>query len=1373
MKLTIEQALQRAVEAHKAGKLQDAESLYRAILQTQPKHPDANHNLGVLAVSLNNTEAALPLFQIALEANPNQGQFWLSYLDALFKEKQFDNARNLLEQGKKRGLSGEKVDLLEAQLVQLDIYFKSRKTEPNKLSKAVELRETGKYHEAQNWLTKFLEIEPTDAEGWSLLSQLFLLDKKDAESERVLSMAISINAELPSIYRNQARLLLKNSKPAEALLKAQSGLEKSTEDPESLIVLAACLGANQRDSEALHLIEKALKARPNYAEAFVNKGLVRLRAKNTSGAIEDFEKACDLKPHLTQIWELLGTLRYQNRNLSGAIEALKKAQALEPDNVNRMINLGEFLRQDQRIGEAIAILKEATEKAPENADAWINLGTALQQDNKIENAQAAYKKALAINPNSAEVCNNLGSIAKGTKNWESARKYFEQAITIKSDLAEVHSNLGVTLQELGRLEDAETSYKQAIAIKPEFASAHYNLGITLQELGRLEDAEASYKKAIAIKPEYAEAHYNLGNILQELSRLEDAEASYKKVIVIKPEYAEAHYNLGNTLKQLGRLEDAETSYKKAISINPDLAEAHYNLGNILQELSRLEDAEASYKKAIAIKPEFAEAHSNLGITLKEFGRLEDAKGSFKKAIAIKPEYSAAHYNLGNTLKELGRLEDAEASYKKAIVFKPEYAAAHSNLGNTLKELGRLEDAETSYKKAISINPDLAEAHSNLGNTLQELGRLEDAEESFKKAIATKPEFAEAHYNLGNTLKELGRLEDAEASYSKAIVFKPEYAAAHSNLGITLQELGRLEDAEESFKKAIAIKPDFAEAHSNLGNTLKQLGRLEDALVAVTISIKIKHTAQAKSLFIDLTKKIGIQTWDPSLSQLVITALLEPWGRPSDVMPFAMRLLSKDREFSQILNQSKNDIDGAQLDESLLSSISEKEFDCSPLMQAMLASTPIADAQFEKVFTNLRAHQLKVASSLKMKEDKSDDVAALYCLIAQQCFINEYVYFQNTDEIDSSQNLRDLLSKALEEDQNIPLAWVIAVACYFPLYSIAGAEKLLHKNYSSNINSILIQQIQEPLEELKLRKAIRNLTSIENEVSLKVQSQYEENPYPRWTRLPKESSKKYLNSYIQSKFPFADFQRLDGDRNPEILIAGCGTGQHSIGSSLLIKGAKILAVDLSMASLSYAKRKTAELDIDSIEYAQADLLKLNSLGRTFDVIESSGVLHHLENPFDGWKVLLSLLRPYGLMKLGFYSELARRDIVRVRNLISSAGIGSSSQDIRGYRKHLLGLKNSENYGYVTTSTDFFSTSACRDLLFHVQEHRMNLRTISKFIKDQNLTFLGFEIDSSVIQAYKKRFLNDMSATKLEQWHTFEEENPDTFIGMYQFYVQRKY
>ena len=90
MELTIEQALQRGVAAHKEGKLQDAERLYRAILQSQPKHPDANHNLGVLTVFLNKADAALQLFKTALEANPKIEQFWLSYIDALIKEKQLE-----------------------------------------------------------------------------------------------------------------------------------------------------------------------------------------------------------------------------------------------------------------------------------------------------------------------------------------------------------------------------------------------------------------------------------------------------------------------------------------------------------------------------------------------------------------------------------------------------------------------------------------------------------------------------------------------------------------------------------------------------------------------------------------------------------------------------------------------------------------------------------------------------------------------------------------------------------------------------------------------------------------------------------------------------------------------------------------------------------------------------------------------------------------------------------------------------------------------------------------------------------------------------------------------------------------------------------
>ena len=866
MELTIEQALQKAVEAHKVGKLQDAEVLYRAILQSQPKHPDANHNLGVMAVSLNKTEAAIPLFKIALEANPTQGQFWLSYVDALIKEKEFDRAISALEQGKKRGLTGEKVDLLEAQL-----------------------------------------------------SSIFSIQKQQS--------------------------LLKNKNP-----------------------------------------------------------IVTQQRKKTT-----------------------------------------KKKDKKNNTPRHLINLNQSKNPPQ-----------------------IELNTPLE---------------------------------------------------------------------------------------------HYKNG-----------------------------QYDLAQ------------------------------HLATTLTQ---------------------------------------------------------------------------------------QY-------------------------------PNHPFGWKLLGASSKEIGKLQDSLIANQKVLKISPSDAEAHSNLGSTLQALGRLEEAETSYKKAIA----------------------------------IKPDYAGAHSNLGITLQVLGRLEEAETSYKKAIAIKPDYADAHSNLGNTLQALGRLEDALTTVIKSIKIKPTLEAKKLFVQITKKIDVKIWNQSLADLVINALLEPWSRPSDLMSFACILLKVDKEFVQILNRSEDDSSQARGKVSFLSSISKKEFNASSLLQAMLSSSPIPNAEIERFLTFLRHHLLKVAPSETLKEADTEALTPLYCSLAKQCFINEYVYFQTAEEINLSHQLRDRLIKALEEGGSVSADLVIAVACYFPLCAIAGSEKLLHQKWSDEVKSVLKQQIQEPLEELNLRASIPILTSIDNQVSLAVQSQYEENPYPRWVRLQKDSSKKSLNTYIQSKFPLSPFRRLVDDRNPEILIAGCGTGQHSIGTSQQYKGARILAVDLSMSSLAYAKRKTTELDIEFIEYAQADLLKLASLGRTFDVIESSGVLHHLENPFEGWEVLLSLLRPHGLMRLGFYSELARQDIVRVRNIISEEGIGSTSQEIRDYRKHLLVLNDSEDYGFAVSSSDFFSTSACRDLLFHVQEHRMNLKILAVFFKDHDLNFLGFDIDSSVIRAYKNRFPNDPSATNLDQWHIYEEENPNTFATMYQFWIQKK-
>ena len=151
MELTVDQVLQQGVAAHKEGKVQEAEKLYRAILSSQPQHPDANHNLGVLAVGFGKVAEALPFFKAALDANPQQVQFWLSYIDALMRVGQLDNARRVLQQGKAAGLKGDKVDELDAQLVNaVSVPLSSDTARPSKeqIDGLVALYTQGKLEEA-------------------------------------------------------------------------------------------------------------------------------------------------------------------------------------------------------------------------------------------------------------------------------------------------------------------------------------------------------------------------------------------------------------------------------------------------------------------------------------------------------------------------------------------------------------------------------------------------------------------------------------------------------------------------------------------------------------------------------------------------------------------------------------------------------------------------------------------------------------------------------------------------------------------------------------------------------------------------------------------------------------------------------------------------------------------------------------------------------------------------------------------------------------------------------------------------------------------------------------------------------------------------
>ena len=154
----------------------------------------------------------------------------------------------------------------------------------------------------------------------------------------------------------------------------------------------------------------------------------------------------------------------------------------------------------------------------------------------------------------------------------------------------------------------------------------------------------------------------------------------------------------------------------------------------------------------------------------------------------------------------------------------------------------------------------------------------------------------------------------------------------------------------------------------------------------------------------------------------------------------------------------------------------------------------------------------------------------------------------------------------------------------------------------------------------------SLTELAGELSFTVQRQYEENPYPRWIKTS-VLAPTALGNLLRSLFPHVSFPDFEQKLGANILIAGCGTGQQAIETAMRFPRARVLAVDLSLASLCYASRKTFEAGLNNVQYAQADILRLNSPDLKFDLIEATGVLHHLEDPLAGWS---SLLRSFELM-----------------------------------------------------------------------------------------------------------------------------------------------
>ena len=529
---------------------------------------------------------------------------------------------------------------------------------------------------------------------------------------------------------------------------------------------------------------------------------------------------------------------------------------------------------------------------------------------------------------------------------------------------------------------------------------------------------------------------------------------------------------------------------------------------------------------------------------------------------------------------------------------------------------------------------------------------------------------------------------------------------------------------------------------------------------------------ARASFASCAARAQFVAEDSFVRAALTAALCEAWTNPQELFAPALSLIRIDGRIAGCVRRANEWWPARPSRAVLYGADGLAALEADGLLQALLAAAPVSSLRLERFLTCARHALLELASGAEAPDPADAGALGFHAALARQCFTNEFVFDCPEEERLAAARCRSRLLALLDSGEAVPPLLMLAAAAYSPLHLLPGAGRLLAAPQPAPIDEVLRQQIREPLEERASRAHIERLTPITDTVSRIVREQYEENPYPRWEKVPVHGEPAPFNAQLQRLLPFARFAPLPDEREPQVLVAGCGTGRDAIFVARQFCGARVLAIDLSLGSISYAKRKTAQLAVTNIEYAQADILRLGECARTFDVIGAIGVLHHLADPFAGWRTLLTRLRPGGFMCLGLYSRIARRSVLRAREFIAAQGFTSTAEGIRRFRQDVVGAETSAEVRSLTRSLGFYSMSECRDLAFNVQERQLTLGEIEAFLGELRLRLLGFELDAGVLDQYRARFADDPRCTSLRNWALFEADNPDTFTAMYKFWVQRE-
>ena len=431
MAISIENALHRGVAAHRAGKLQEAERHYRAILKSQPLHPDANHNLGLIAVSFNKVDTAIPLFKNAIEANPKIEQYWINYIKALSKVNKLNAAKQAIKTAKKNGFNAKK---LEGLLLNINVNTDTKIPSQAQLNQLLEYYQNGDFDKAEKLALSITQEFPKHPFSWKALG---------------------------AILKQTGRVL-------ESLAPSQKAVELSPQDAEIHNNLATTLNELKQLEKAEASFREAIALKPNYVEAHNNLGGTLLELGELDKAEGQFRKAINLRPDYAEAHNSLGLTLKELGRLEEAEASYRNAISLKPDYAKAYNNLGIILAELGRLDEAEVSFKKAISLKPDFAEIYSNLGVTLKDQGRPNEARENYNQAVALKPNFATAHRHL-SLLKTFDTYDEQylkmRELYDNKDTSEKELCHINFGLAKAYEDLGNFEQAFAHYREGNALR--------------------------------------------------------------------------------------------------------------------------------------------------------------------------------------------------------------------------------------------------------------------------------------------------------------------------------------------------------------------------------------------------------------------------------------------------------------------------------------------------------------------------------------------------------------------------------------------------------------------------------------------------------------------------------------------------------------------------------------------------------------------------------------------------------------------------------------------------------------------------------------------------------------------------------------------